>query len=408
MIFAENPRAVEGMMKWSERLMAVPYSQWTVGASTALDHWIARQVLRLSEETWQMLLEGGADDSDPSLLSVGRDIIRVRESLFPETSLPFAPSEPVTAQPDEEGDALEGSMTPASDSTEKSIEELLASLGGLTLPTDGENRSTHDGAAVNEGDATELDRKVMKLVDELQEWRKKNAERPYIEWAREERESFNAWMRDYVRAVSSDAALGSVDYDSTREALLSQPPSNTDDSEAFWSQLHDERLAATLLDTMRRDGPPSGASYLHSAFWDLPYEAQLERLLNLGALRPLLDEYTRESDRVRFLRRYGDTLLAGVEMEHLVPDPDGPVRAGDLGPLAASALNISNDERFRLVLLPYRASPSLPARERTRALFALWNQHKAGRARYEEKLFRTGRLGLRYDDDPATSSEEEE
>jgi hypothetical protein len=66
-------------------------------------------------------------------------------------------------------------------------------------------------------------------------------------------------------------------------------------------------------------------------------------------------------------------------------------------------------------LIPYRSSPSdLPARERTRALFALWNQHKAGRARYEEKLFRTGRLGLRYGDDagdgdgPPRDGDEEE
>jgi hypothetical protein len=415
-IFADNPRGIEGMMKWGERLSAVPYRHWTVGASTALDHWIARQVLRLSEETWQALLEGS---TDPALLSRGRDIIKVRQSLFPETLLGFVDAEPIQSSEEDhrEADAEETPLSSSSaskDSTEKTIDELLASLGGLSMPAGtssksvgGDNESHQRSPSWldldDDEDATDLDRKVTKLVNELQDWRRRNVEQPYAAWPKSEKEEFDAWMRRYVSAVSSDAARSTVDYDSTREALLAQPPVAEDDAADFWDNLQDEGRAVALLETMRQSGPPPGASILHLAFWDLPYHTQLERLLNLGALRPLLDEYAKESDRVRFLQRYGDTLLAGVELEHLVPDPNGPVRAGDLGP-AAAGLNVASDDRFRLALLPYRGSPDLSADERSRALFAAWNEHKAGRARYEEKLFRTGRLGLRYDDEDPESN----
>jgi hypothetical protein len=38
---------------------------------TALDHWIAKQVLGFSEETWLALLEGDS----PNLMGGGRDIV---------------------------------------------------------------------------------------------------------------------------------------------------------------------------------------------------------------------------------------------------------------------------------------------------------------------------------------------
>lgn len=148
--------------------------------------------------------------------------------------------------------------------------------------------------------------------------------------------------------------------------------------EAFWDQLQDSGQAAALLDKMIQDGPPPGASILHSPFWDLPGKVQLKQLLNLGALRPLLDEHTKESDCLRFLQRYADTILSGVELDHLVVDPSGPVQMSDIG---------EDLEIFRL-------------QEKSRTLLLGWNEHKAGRAHYEEKLFQTGRLGLRCGDEP--------
>ena len=384
-IFASD-RTVEGMMRWSERLQAVPYVEWTIGASTALDHWIACRLLGLSEETWESLLEG----DDPSLLSRGRDIVAVREALFPETVLDLESIDQIEILDDD--DSLSGEPKSVSD---KSIEELLASLGGSSDSAAHKASEKIDSSWLSASDGVaDLDAKVDTLVLQLQDWRRMNAQTPYNQWADAEKEKFTAWMKDYIATVSSDAEMGRVDYNSTREALLSQPPVSLEDSQAFWDELNDEDRAAGLLAAMLRDGPPAGASVLHSAFWELSYEDQLDKLLNLGAIRPLLDEYTRESDRQKFLQRYGDTLLGGVVMEHLVPDPDGPVQASDL----AEDFGFSKDTRFRLEMKAYQSTENLSVDERTRAMFVAWNSYKSGRARYEEKLFRTGRLGLRYSD----------
>ncbi len=69
MLYSENQRSFEGMINWTKRLEAVPYRKWTVGASVALDHWIAKRVLGLSEETWLALLEGDS----PELMGRGRE-----------------------------------------------------------------------------------------------------------------------------------------------------------------------------------------------------------------------------------------------------------------------------------------------------------------------------------------------
>lgn len=56
-ILHDRPRAIRALNIWSARLRSIPYSRWTIGASTALDHWIAREVLQMEELTWQMVLE---------------------------------------------------------------------------------------------------------------------------------------------------------------------------------------------------------------------------------------------------------------------------------------------------------------------------------------------------------------
>jgi hypothetical protein len=68
-LYSNNQRSFEGMIHWTKRLQRVPYRMWTVGASTALDHWIAKRVLGLSEETWLALLEGDS----PELMGRGRE-----------------------------------------------------------------------------------------------------------------------------------------------------------------------------------------------------------------------------------------------------------------------------------------------------------------------------------------------
>jgi hypothetical protein len=73
LLYSDNQRSFEGMITWTKRLQAVPYGQWTVGASTALDHWIAKRVLGLSEETWLALLEGDS----PELMGRGREYVEL-------------------------------------------------------------------------------------------------------------------------------------------------------------------------------------------------------------------------------------------------------------------------------------------------------------------------------------------
>lgn len=473
-IFSASPRDVEAMMRWSERLQAVPYQQWTVGASTALDHWIARRLLDLSEETWQNLLEG----DDPSLLRRGRDIVAVRETLFPETSLEDGSvEEAANIQAATEEAILEASGdgegpsdgANVADSGEKTVEELLEALRGLNTNTsstsstadkkagddDGREGSkmwdwlgkdTADGSGG--GDSLD-DATVDRLVDELQNWRQQVVDHgPFSDWPEKQQTSFDKWLRDqYLPLLLSSEGANDyrgrrVDLAATRDMLLAAPPESRDDAGAFWGPLDDSSndsineadTAEALLDRLVQDGPPAGAAHLlQAAFWDLSRSDQLERLANLGALRPVLDEYTKTADRNVFLRRHGDALLAGCPLEHLVPDPDGPIRAADLGDAAAAAVQDvlrgqrrrnrnanddgggsgpvpDNELRFRLEMRPYLSSADgqWSADVQTRALFQAWNQHKAGRARYEEELFRTGRLGLRYSDPTDEDKEQAE
>lgn len=208
--------------------------------------------------------------------------------------------------------------------------------------------------------------------------------------------------------MTSDIDRPLIDLDETRRALLSTPPQSREESDDFWQKIQDETKAELFLQDLLQDGPPEGLSYFERSFWSLPYDAQLEKLLNLGTLRPLLDEYMSEGNRKDFIRRYGDFLLDGVLLDHLVPDADGAITGMDLGIEAIRAWGIRKEDRFKLVKLPYNAELSYKddvndekrgqeaAMERARSLYHAWNQQKAGRARYEETLFVRGDLGLSY------------
>jgi alkylated DNA nucleotide flippase Atl1 len=488
-IFKSDVRIIEGMMKWSERLAAVPYQQWTVGASTALDHWIACRVLGLHETTWLALLEG----SDPALIQQGEQIVQVRHALFPETlPKPLNRADGQDIHDDAKEDAFLNDGTGASvgdqglDATtdfmreksskpqtknkeERTIEELLAALSTYDTKQDRKVLDENSESSFND----EPDRSsrlwseeivtakspgpsstvVERLTAELQDWRQKHVSTPFDQWPISEREDMDRWVRLYVStllpAVRTDELssrddhnpayrMNDVDYHATRDALLAAPPVSPDESMAFWSQLRHESNAAALLDKMRRGGPPAGGHVLHQAFWDLPYQVQLQQLLNIGSLRPILDEYSSAVDRREFLYRYGDVLMMDVPLEHLVEDPNGPIGANDLDMATVEELRIDQSSRFRLVVHPFRAvmkssasdrecvqetaawvskpeggsgasskarsddgrkdGMGMSAIERTRLIYSAWNEHKANRAHYEEKLFITGRLGLRYSD----------
>ena len=183
MLYSDRQRAFEGMISWTQRLQAVPYAQWTVGASVALDHWIAIRVLGLSEETWLALLEG----DDPNLISRGRDIIMARHALFPETILDAElEAEKLSQEEEEEEDSDRSSI-------DDDINRLLATLSGWNKNKDEKDtKSSITGTSKwqPEIDVESRDEKVLKLTKELQEWRSRQQQSPYEDWPEEQKSEF--------------------------------------------------------------------------------------------------------------------------------------------------------------------------------------------------------------------------
>jgi len=428
-ILAGKPRTIRAMTMWARRLAAVPYDRWTLGAATALDHWIACEVLGMSELSWKAALRGDAGEDEEVMtgrlaetvggdhhsegVGVGnaarvKDIVTVRTALFPETVL-FAEDEGKDAagsiaglgeeEPEEEVDA-----------TQRSIDELLASLGGFDEEEPEEEIGTAGGT---EDEEAEHDAKVAMLVDELQEWRTKNAEAPYDQWSSGDKEDFNTWLSQYIAILTTDSD-GPVDMEATREALLSEPPLSRDESEKYWSSIADETEGEIYLQDLLAKGPPpqkdgESASDRRAredmeTFLSLPYERQLRKLVDMGTLRPVFDEYASESDRAAFLRRHAASLMEGMEVEHLVSDPSGPIRAEDVG--AGDLLedeDVKRGGRYRIEMVKYGSDEyGTIAGQRARDLWRVWNAHKAGRAMYEEAMFKKGKLGLA--DDPEEAS----
>ena len=189
-ILHSKPRTIRALNIWGRRLQAVPYNQWTLGASTALDHWIAVDVLGMSEGTWNRLLSGelevdieksrGADVTIGDLAR-NKDIVTVRSTLFPETIL-------AGIQGDDSGvsdEIVAELLDDEKDATERSIDELLASLGGFEDDDDAMN--THPSDDPKQDPATWANT----VMDTLQDWRAKNEETPYDEWDAAAKGQFN-------------------------------------------------------------------------------------------------------------------------------------------------------------------------------------------------------------------------
>jgi hypothetical protein len=179
-IFSNKERTISAMTMWSQRLRSIPYVEWSIGAAVSLDHWVARSVLNLSEESWQTLLEG----TDPSLASRGMDIIHARQALFPETILQ-----------EEHNDSDDGDNNDDKKFADQSIDELLAKLGMDDAGDD------DDVGAWKTND--NVDQKVAQLVEQLQDWREKNAKVQYLLWKEEDQKAFDvSAMHAAASAVS--------------------------------------------------------------------------------------------------------------------------------------------------------------------------------------------------------------
>jgi len=220
-----------------------------------------------------------------------------------------------------------------------------------------------------------------------------------------------------------DKDMKTIDWDATREAVLSLPALSRDENNNFWDSIRDETEVELFLENLEEEyqqrrkqqdaeqnqeiykqGPslisPSIYSWLEP-FWKLPHSERVRRLSAMGALRPLLDEYAPPKDRLAFLEQHRDTLLEGMELEHIVKDPQGDILGRDLkehlskSPVMMAYLNeddIDVNDRYSIQVIPYAGN------QLGRALLMEWNRYKAGRAMYEEFLFKSGKLGLRYSD----------
>lgn len=397
-----NPRIWEALQRWSDRLQAVPYGQWTVGASTALDHWIAVTVLGVSEDTWQAVLQGEEVTED-----IGPAIVAVREALFPETILDGRklPSmmEPLELEEESEGlddffDSSAGQEGAQGDEEKgedtRSIEDLLAELGtisqshGARESMDVEEEQDKEDLAVSALAGMSPEDRMTAMTDELQEWRRQKHAGNLDETV------FYGWSRRYMETLGIDK--NAISYEDFAQTILSDPPLDRETSDIFWDHLSSRAGAEALAQKLSFD---SALADMAARFGLQPGDG--DELWNVAALRPLLDEYASESDRQAFLSKYGDILLEGIPLEHLVVATDKESHHGGTVPAsslpAAWAATLPATARVRVQTLAFRSNVDDD-------LYALWKEHKAGRARYEEKLFRTKRLGLVY----GQNAEEEE
>jgi len=379
MLYSENQRSFEGMINWTKRLEAVPYRQWTVGASVSLDHWIAKRVLGLSEETWLALLEGDS----PDLMGRGRDIVMARHALFPETQIESSIQASVDDRTADE----------ATDGAEDDLDALLATLEGWSSQDKPQESSSEANMNMNSSnDSSGPSEEV--LVDELQAWRTQHAEQSYDKWIPEKKQEFMSWLETFVSAQVPESSFGSVDLEETRKNILEAPAQGKEEADEFWDSLRDETSAEVLLQSLLEERVKNASQH---PFYQLEYKTQLERLVNLGTIREIANEYATEAERSKFLTRFGDYLLEGVQFHHLIPDSSGPIAGSDLGEHLQQKYKIEAEDRFSLKNVLYGEDDFYSETSKNaRKLYMAWNKLKAGRAHYEEKLFQKGLLGLSY------------
>lgn len=243
------------------------------------------------------------------------------------------------------------------------------------------------------------------------------------------------WIEKYVATLSPEADGGSVDKDATRIALLSERPMDSNKTKEFWSKVRTETEAELFLEDYRKhaeeklqslnelsnqsDEEKQSISELQ-AILAVPFERQLQKILDIGTLRPVLDEYTSSKERNLFLDKYTPIFLEGLEMEHLVIDENGPIGLDDLSsemreelsqlwlPGEGHTAGTDQEPRFSVQMIAYGTDEFATTRaERARDLYRLWNEHKASRARFEEAMFKKGYLPIEEDGTRGISKKKE-
>ncbi len=229
-----------------------------------------------------------------------------------------------------------------------------------------------------------------------------------------------------------------MDKEATRLSLLSERPIDAKKTKEFWSSIGSETDAESFLADYRANAerklnslwalpsPTEEDRELQTeleAILSVPFDVQLGKLADMGTLRPILDEYAPGRERRAFLEKYAHIFLEGLEMEHLVPDPDGPIGLDDIAPDLREELSSGwrppsssssggggggsspppsdgggEEPRFAIRMVAYGTDEYGTSRaERAREMYRLWNEHKSNRARFEEAMYKRGHLGLEED-----------
>jgi hypothetical protein len=233
------------------------------------------------------------------------------------------------------------------------------------------------------------------------------------------------WIESYISTLYPEADASTVDKEATRISLLSARPIDVKKTKEFWGKISSATDAELFLTDYRADAerklnsiwamssPTDEDRKLQAeleAILSVPFGVQLDKLANMGTLRPILDNYAPGKERKAFLEKYAHIFLEGLVMEHLVSDPDGPIGLDDIGPDLREQLSkewkpssggVGSDDqkpRFAVRMVAYGTDEYGTARaERARELYRLWNEHKANRARFEEALYKRGHLRLEED-----------
>jgi len=258
------------------------------------------------------------------------------------------------------------------------------------------------------GDDEKYQAKLENLLETLQSWRERNAKLPYDKWDDFTKSDFETFFNEYLTHLTPESELKHIDMDETRASLLNQPALSRDESNTFFSKLVDETEAEIFLNQLRSSYSNTNASTddndpikrIYETFMSLPHEEQLAKLVTIGTLRPLYDEYVTEKERTQFLVDYEDVLLRGVPMESIVEDDKGPIVLDGLDKELFGESSVSDNvksekkTRYRLEKVPYGEANA----KREEMILEAWGSYKSAKAVYEEKLFKEGKLGLEYED----------
>ena len=142
------------------------------------------------------------------------------------------------------------------------------------------------------------------------------------------------WIENYVATLFPEADAGSIDLEATRLSLLSERPIDMEKTKKLWSSSQSETGAAAFLKDYRgsaqkkllsleKTDPTEEEKETMSeleAILSVSYEDQLQKLVSMGTLRAVLDEYAPGSEREAFFEQYTPIFLEGMELEHLVDE----------------------------------------------------------------------------------------